>query len=120
MAALGNAERVGERLRIILEDLGHFLGSLQIKLIPVIPEPLGVVHRLARPDAQQHVVRLEIGILQVMDIVGGDERQAQVFRDRLESGVDDELLVDTLVLHLEEEIARTENVAIRCRSRDGF
>ena len=47
-----------------------------------------------------------------MDVVGDDERQTQVSRNRLEPDVDDLLLVDALVLHLEEEVAGTENVAI--------
>ena len=41
--------------------------------------------------------------------------QVQVLRDRLQPDVDDLLLVDALVLHLEEEVVRAEDVAIRGR-----
>ena len=55
---------------------GHFFRRLQVELIAVIPQPLGVVDRFAGADAQQHVMRLEVRVLKIVDVVGRDERQA--------------------------------------------
>ncbi len=60
VAALGNSSRVRQRVGKVLEDVRHFLGSLQVELVAVVPQALGVVDRLAGSDAEQHVVRLEV------------------------------------------------------------
>ena len=52
-----------------------------------------------------------VGLLQVVHVVGDDERQAELARDRLQADVDDLLLLDALVLHLEEELSGAEDVA---------
>ena len=44
--------------------------GLQVELVAVVAQPLGVVDRLAGADAEQDVVRLEVGVLQVVDVVG--------------------------------------------------
>ena len=110
--ALGDAHRVAERLGMILEDLRHLGGGLQEELIAVIAQPLRVVDRLPGADAQQDVVRLEVVLPQVVHVVGADQRQVQIARDRQQPGIDDALLVDALELHLEKEVAVAEDVAI--------
>ena len=85
---------------------------LQIELVAVVAEPVRVVDRLAGADAQQDVVRPMIRVLQVVDVVGADERQVEVARDRRQPDVHDALVVDALVLHLEEEVAGAEDVAV--------
>ena len=87
---------------------GHLLRRLQIELVAVIAKPLGVVHRLARADAEQDVVRLEIGVLQVVDVVRADQRQSQLAGNRQQAGLTIFLLLDALELHFEEEVAGTE------------
>ena len=106
------------RFREVAEDQRHLLGGLQVELVAVVLQAVGVVDRLAGADAEQDVVRLEVGVLQVMDVVGGDELQVQVLRDRLQTDVDDLLLLDPLVLHLEEEVVGAEDVAIGGRRFD--
>ena len=107
--------RVGERVREVLEHRRHLLGGLQVELVAVVLQPIGVVDRLAGADAEQDVVRLEVGVLQVVDVVGDDQIQVEVLRDRLQPDVDDLLLLDALVLHLEEEVLGAEDVAVRGR-----
>ena len=53
-----------------------------------------------------------------MDVVGDDEIEPEILGDRLQPDVDDPLLVDALVLHLEEEVLAAEDVAIGGRRRD--
>ena len=113
VAALGDPDGVGERRREVPEHRRHLLGGLQVELVAVVPQPVGVVDRLAGADAEQDVVRLGVRILQVVDVVGDDQIQVQIVRDRLETDVDDLLLVDALILHLEEEVPGAEDVAIR-------
>ena len=55
---------------------------------------------------------LIVRVLQVVDVVGDDQIQIEVLRDRLQPDVDDPLIVDALILHLEEEVVRPEDVAI--------
>ena len=111
VAALGDEQRVPQRLGMILEDGRHLLGGLQEELIARVAQPLRVVDRLAGADAQQDVVRLVIALPQVVHVVGGDERQVELARERQDAAVDDLLLLDALVLHLEEEVVLAEDVA---------
>ena len=118
VAPLGDADRILQRFREVPEDLRHLLGRLQVELVAVVAQPLGVVDRLAGADAQQNVVRLEVRVRQVVDVVGHDERQAEILRDRLKADVDDPLIVDALVLHLQKEVVGAEDVPIRRRRID--
>ena len=78
----------------------------------MIAQAVRIVDRLAGADAQQDVVRLVVGVLQVVDVVGDDQVEVQIPGDRLQADVDDLLLLDALVLHLEEEVVRAEDVAV--------
>ncbi len=115
IASFGNAHAVGERLRKVLEDHRHLGRCLQIELIPVVFEPLLVVDGLSGADAEQDVVRLEIGILEVVHVVGDHQVESEIRSNRLQAHVDHLLLVDPLILHLEKEIAPPEDVAVRGR-----
>ena len=84
---------------------------LQEELIAGVAQALLVVDRLAGADAEQDVVRLVVALPQVVDVVGRDQRQVQLAGEREQALVDDLLLLDALVLHLEEEVARAEDVA---------
>ena len=52
------------------------LAGLQVELVGVEAQPLGVRDLLARADAEQDVVRVVVVLAQVVGVVGGDERQA--------------------------------------------
>jgi hypothetical protein len=72
---------------------------------------------LTRADAQQNVVRLIVALPQIVDVVGRDEREIQLARQRHDTLDDGLLLLDALILHLEEEVVWTENVP---QTRRGF
>ncbi len=120
MTPLGDPDGVGHRLGKVAEHGRHLLGGLQVELVAVVAQPVGVGDRLASADAQQDIVRPVVGILQVVDVVGADERQVEISRDRCEARVHHPLFVDALVLHLEEEIASPENVAVGRRRLPRF
>ncbi len=100
-----------KRLGVVLEDRRHLLGRLQEELIAGVAKALRVVHRLPGADAQQDVVRLIVALPQVVHVVGRDERQLELAGERHDAAIDDLLLLDALVLHLEEEVVLAEDVA---------
>ena len=112
VAAFGDGHGVRERGRIVAEHRAHLVPGLQVELIPVVAQALLVADVLAGADAQQHVVRMAIRLLEVVDVVGADKGQIEVAGHRQEAGVHDPLIVDALVLHLEEEVAGAEDVPI--------
>ena len=115
VTALGNRHGVAQRLREVSEDRRHLLRRLQVELIAVVAQPLLVRHVLAGADAQQDVVRVVVRLPQVVHVVGADERQTEIPGDGRQAPVDHLLVVDALVLHLQEEVVRAEDVPERRR-----
>ena len=112
MTPLGDARRVGERVGILAEAFPHLLRRLQVELVGPVLQPMRVVDRLAGADAQQDVVRLVIAVAQVVDVVGDHHREIELPRQRRQAVVDDLLLAQPLVLHLEEEVALAEDFRV--------
>ena len=110
VASLGDGHGVRQRGRIVAEHRPHLVSGLQIELIPVVAQALLVADVLAGADAQQDVMRTAILLPEVVHVVGADEGQVEVAGHRQQPGVHDALLVDALVLHLQEEVARPEDV----------
>ena len=111
VATLGNEHRVAECLGVIFEDGRHLFGRLEKELISRVAEALGIVDGLAGADAEQNVVRLVVALSQVVHVVGRDQRQPEIARKRNNPAIDDLLLFDALVLHLEEEVVLAQDVA---------
>ena len=111
VAALGNEQRVPERVGLALEDRRHLSRSLQEELVAVVPQALRVVDRLPCANAQQDVVRLIVVLPQVVHVVGGHQRQIQFPGQRQDAAVHRFLLLEALILHFQEEVLRAENVA---------
>ncbi len=119
VAPLGNAHGVGHRVRNVGEHARHLLRRFQVELVAEVAQALGIVHRLAGPDAQQHVMCPEVLPIQVVNVVRANERQPEGLRHALQADVDRALVVDALVLHLEEEVAGAQDVAVGGSSLDG-
>ena len=79
----------------------------------------GRVEVVARADAQQHVVRLGLLGVDVVEVVGDDERQADLGRQAQQLLVEPALLGEAVVLELEEEAVRAEDVAGTRRRASG-
>ena len=60
-------------------------------------------------------MRPVVPLFEVVDVVGAHEGQTEVPGDRLQPDVDGSLFLDALILHLEKEVARPENVPERGR-----
>ena len=95
----GVLDRLGE----VFEQALHLLARLEVVLLGVA-HPIGVLHRLAGLDAEQHFVRGVIVAPEEMAVVRGHERQARAPRERDETGIDRRLLGHPLVLDFQEII----------------
>ena len=111
VAASGDIHGAGERIGDFAKDLGHFLRSLEIKLVGSELHTMRIAHGLAGLDAEQDFLGVGVFVVEIMAIVGGDERDAGFFRESNELGVDALFDGQALVLNFEEEIAFAEDVA---------
>ena len=110
-ATLGDFERVRNRLGEIAEDFPHFGGRFKIQLRH-IPHPVFILHHFAGTDAQHHVVRVVIASAQKMNVIRGNESDADVPSNRRQDTIAQALLFHAMIVHFHEKILRAENVAV--------
>ncbi|GBD15908.1 hypothetical protein HRbin26_00803 [bacterium HR26] len=115
LAALGDAYGVLQGLRHVLEDAPHLFGALEVELIRLHPHALRIMDRGIGLDADQKVLHRSIGLVEVVDIVGRDQRQAEFPRQADELPVRLLLLGQAVILQLDEEALGAENVSERHR-----
>ena len=111
VAARGDIDGAGQRIGNFAEDLGHFLRSLEIELVGSELHAMRIAHGLAGLDAEQDFLGVGVLVVEIVAIVGGDERDAGFFRKANEFGIDALFDGQALVLNLQKEIAFTEDVA---------
>ena len=109
-AALGDIERAREYLGGVLEQARHFVVVLDEELRTVELHAARVVNGLAGLDAQHDVLGVGIVFAQVMAVIGGHERQAEIFLELEEAGMDAVLHLQSLILNLEKEVLFAENI----------
>ena len=78
IAALGNFDRICQRLGQVTEQLGHFLGAFQILLVAVILGAARVIQRAAFTNANAGFVGFKILLLDKAHIVGGHQGRANL------------------------------------------
>ena len=108
--AIGDLERIRDRLGMIRKKRAHFVRRFEIKLRRITHPPF-VLHHLAGADADHHVVRLVMAPLQKMHVVRRDQAEPEFLREARQHLVAFVLRLDAVVVHLEEEILRAEDVA---------
>src|SRR6266540_3626110 len=112
LARLGDAQGRVAGLGQRGEDLPHLGGWLQEELVGVELQPVGVCEDLLLLDAQQHVVGPGMLPLCVVDVVGRRERDpcrlGQVHQHRVDPG----LFREAVVLDLEIEAFRSQDVPV--------
>ena len=89
----------------------HLVAVLEVELLRRVAQAVGVVERRLGADAEQHVVRERVLLLQVVAVVGGHQRQPSLRRQPPQHLVGGALLGDAVVLQLEEEVALAEDLA---------
>ena len=103
---------VADGLGLIGEEGGHLGGRLQPEVARLELHPVGRVDVVAGPDAEQDVVGVGLDLVDVVEVVRHDERQARLRGEPQELLVEHLLLGHAVVLELEEEVARAEDLAV--------
>ena len=110
VAFLGHLQRVLHRLRHLGEARLHFLGRTQVELLVGVLQPFGVRQLRLRADADEAIVRVRVALLDVMDVVGRDELQAELLRPGNQLPVDLGLFGQAVVLQLQVEVLRPKRL----------
>ena len=114
LAPLGHLQRVVAGLpKVVLvrPQRTHLSRRLQVEVSPVELEPLRVGHGLAGLHAEQHLVRVGVLGVRVMQVVRGKQRQVEIAAQP-QQVLDDPLLdVEAVVHQLQVEVAGPEDVA---------
>ncbi len=111
LAHLGDAHGVRERLGKVREGLGHLVGALEKHLVGVVRAGLGLFEGRARRDAAERALRLRVVAAEVVRVVGGHHRQLHGAREVDQDAVYDGLLDEPVILQLDEELARVDDLA---------
>ena len=118
LAALGDLQAGGERLRPLGEVARHLVRALEEELVGV-ERQLRRRQRALGLHAQQSAVVVEVLAAEVMDVPGGHQRPAQLARDPHDALVGLVLLGDAVLLDLEEDVVGAEHadqgVGVRAR-----
>ena len=106
---LGNRQCVVAGLGDVAEEVAHLRGGLKVVLVALEAEAVGVRHACARANTEQGVVHLVVAVLDVVQVVRGEERRVQVASNLQEAGVGAGLLGQAVVLHFDEEVFGAED-----------
>src|SRR5207245_7790050 len=120
VAARRDGYRAAQNIGNLAKNPRHLRSALEIELVRRKFHAVRVAHGLAGLNAQQNFLSVRIFVMQVMAIVGGDQRNTGFFREANEFGVHALLDLHALVLNLKKEIAFAENIpqAVGVRSEE--
>ena len=116
IALLGDAHGIGQRFRHMAEGGFHLLGALVVEFRGLEAHVLGIVHGGLRLDAEQHLVGLHVAGIEIVAVVGGHQRQMELFGDLHEAVVDRHLFLQAVGLQFQIEAA---GVDVRIFPRKG-
>ena len=112
VAAFGNAQGAAQHVGRVLEDPLHFVVTLDEEVRALELHAVGVLDRLAGLDAEHHVLRVGVVLAEIVAVVRCDQRQAKVFFQAEQIGMDAVFLFEALVLNFEKEVVLSENVVV--------
>ena len=110
VALVSHLQRVLHRLGDFGKARLHLLRRTQIELLLGVLHPLRVRQLRLRADADEAVVRMRVGFLDVMHVVGRDELQPELLGPRDQVPVDLGLLGKAVILHLQVKVLRAERL----------
>ncbi len=112
IAPLSDPDRVVQGLRTVGKQLPHLLRRLQVELVRREPHTLPVFQRFAGLNAEKHLMGLCVLAINVMTIIGGDQRDGKLPAQCEEPAVD-LLLIGKAVFHdLQKEMIVPENFTV--------
>src|SRR3989442_1563767 len=115
VAALGDGQRVATRLGQLGEHARHLLRRLDVELLGREPEAVRVAEVRARLDAEERFVGARVPVLEVVRVVGADDRRADGLRDREGVGRDPRLLLEPVGLDLHAVVVPAEDLLVPAR-----
>ena len=107
---LGDPQRVVARLGMVAEQVAHLVGGLEVVLLALELEALGVRQHRAGLHAQQGVVGLVVLAVGVVRVVGGEQRGADATGELDQLRIGPSLLGHPVVLQLDEQVVAAEDV----------
>ena len=110
IAHVGDLRRVLQRALVAREQGRHLLLAAEVEVPGLIAHPVLVVDGLAGLDAQQYIVGLRVLLPEVVRVVGAHHRQPRLPVDAEDALVHDGLVPDAVVLELQIEAVRAEDV----------
>ena len=110
VAPLGHLERASQRVVAAGEVGGHLLRRLEVELVGLEAPAVRVLERVAGLDAEQRLVGLRILVPQVVDVAGGDRRQATLLGELDELRRDPLLHLEVRVLELDVDVVAAEDL----------
>ena len=90
--------------------MAHLRRGLDVVLVPVELEPVGLAHQRAGLHTQQGVVGLVVVLVGVMTVVGGEQRRMKLLSDTYEVGIGPALRANAVILEFDEEVVAPEDV----------
>ena len=120
VGSLGDEQRRVTGRLVILKEVPHLGGGLQVVLGAVELEALLIGEQRTRLDTQEGIVRLCIAAMGVVAVIGGEQRRADGVGDLDQLRVGLDLLGQPVILQLHEEVVLAEDFLEPGGSRQGF
>ena len=109
----GVVARVGQ----LAEHVTHLRGRLDVEVVALEFQPLGVTLERAGLHTEQRVVSLGVFLVRVVAVVRREQGRLEAARDVEERANDPNVVLETVVLELDEEVIAPEDVL---EARRGF
>ncbi len=110
VCALGDPQGVVARLGHFAEQVPHLVGGLQVVLVALELEPIGIRNRAPGLHTQQRVVTLVILTVRVMRVIGREQRSIDRLGQLNQQRIGAHLIRETVVLQFDEEVVTTEDL----------
>ena len=120
VAHLGDELGVGDGFGDLDEEFFHLGAGLQVKFLAGELHALLLLDLGAGLDAEHRVVRAGIAGVDVVNVVGGDDLEVELFCELEEPRDDFELLGDAVILDFDEVVFAPENIDEARASFAGF
>ena len=117
VGALRDQQRVVARVGELAEQVAHLGRRLDVEVVAVELEALGIRLERAGLHAEERVVGLGVFLVRVVAVVRGEQGRLEAARDVEERANDPNVVLETVVLELDEEVIAPEDVL---EARRGF
>ena len=94
----------------LAEELRHLVAGLQVEFLTGEPHTFLVIDLRAGLNAEHRIVGAGVMLADVVNIVGGDDLQVELFAQLQEPGNDFKLLGDAMVLDFDEVVFAAEDL----------